>query len=368
MFQLVCSLAAVQPVASIPQPTFFYPVSRFTSHSHNSEGRGSPHGGKQKREGGLFVFSLQLRKARWFCGLRDSNAWHSFRGDQRPLVVISGLSGLSMVEIEAQLVTMQISHVLLQDTMVERVRHIRKYEHRRAETATSLTLHVGHGFGVNTSRYLVMNPFWASVKTCGAWFFVSLVIRSQHPVKEWKSNWIPIDSDLNSTSITSRLSNLSGTAILPDAQNPQTWKRDENPQKFSGLKTHHGLLWTVCNEIILLDDWMVTFHIKWHEQIRWSHFLSVKNSQPSVIVKAEGKFKSRVESGRYLAGGPEDCLKHVVLLALLRQMVCTSHLGHWCHLFPKKWFCTLPETNNSHLKTFPFLGWHQPGRVRTVSC
>jgi len=89
---------------------------------------------------------LHLRTARWLCGLRDSNAGHSFHGDQKPLVVISGLSGLSMVEIEAQLVTMQISHVLLQDTMVERVRHIRKYEHRR---------HVGRGFG----RYLVMKPF-----------------------------------------------------------------------------------------------------------------------------------------------------------------------------------------------------------------
>lgn len=144
-------------------------------------------------------------------------------------------------EIEAQLVTMQISHVLLQDTMVERVRHIRKYEHRRAETATSLTLHVGHGFGVNTSRYLVMNPFWASVKTWGAWFFVSLVMRSQGPLKEWKSNWISFDS-VWIQALTSRLYNLSGTAILPDAQNPQTWKRDANPQKFSGLKTYHGLL------------------------------------------------------------------------------------------------------------------------------
>ena len=58
--------------------------------------------------------------------------------------------------------------------MVERVRHIRKYEHRRAETAA---LHAGHGFGVNTSLYLVMKPFWAFVKTCGARFFVSLVMR-----------------------------------------------------------------------------------------------------------------------------------------------------------------------------------------------
>ena len=30
---------------------------------------------------------------------------------------------------------------------------------------------------------------------------------------------------------------------------------------------------------------------------------------------------------RYLAGGPEDCLKHVILLALLRHMVSASHLG-----------------------------------------
>ena len=58
---LVCSLAAVRPVASIPRPTFFYPVSRFTSHSHNSEGRGSPRGGNRKGKEG---FSLQLRTAR----------------------------------------------------------------------------------------------------------------------------------------------------------------------------------------------------------------------------------------------------------------------------------------------------------------
>ena len=140
-----------------------------------------------------------------------------------------------------------------------------------------------------------------------------------------------------------------------------------------------------CDAIILLDDWMVTFHIKLNDMNRsddrifsvWrtvSHQSSSK--QREIQVKGWKRQVFSWWSGRLL----EAC-RFVGPFAADGER---KPLGPLVSPFPgigsgldqtqRNGFCTLPETNNWHLKTdgwkriVSFLGMAQPGRVRTVSC